>query len=93
MSKALYEAMGDEGSWALFKHDPDGSNRDGTHHNNYGAYEIAKLVVQGLRDARLPIASHIRKDLGVIDPAKPTPLAQFKVPASPTYTDQRPLGD
>ena len=93
MSKTLYEAMGDEGSWALFKHDADGSNRDGTHHNNYGAYVIARLVAQGLRDADLPIAGHLRKDLGPVDPAKPPSLAGFTLPASPTYTDQRPLGD
>jgi lysophospholipase L1-like esterase len=93
MSKPLYEALGEEGSWALFKHDADGSNRDGTHHNNYGAYEIAKLVAQGMRDAKLPIASHLRKDLPKIDPAKPSPLARFTLPMSPTYTDQRPLGD
>ena len=92
-SKTLYETLGDEPSWALFKHNADGSARDATHHSPYGAYEIAKLVVQGVRDAKLPIASHIRKDLPSVDPTKPLPLAQFKVPASPTYTDQRPLGD
>lgn len=93
MSKTLYESLGDEGSWVLFKHDPDGSNRDATHHGNYGAWEIARLVAQGMRDAKLPIASQLRKDLPTIDPAKPTPLAQFTMPASTTYTDQRPLGD
>ena len=93
MSKTLYESFGDEGSWALFKHDADGSNRDGTHHNNYGAYVLAQLVAQGMRDANMPVASQLRKDMPKIDPAKPLPLAQFRVPASPTYTDQRPLGD
>lgn len=93
MSKTLYESFGDEPSWALFKHDADGSNRDGTHHNNYGAYVLAQLVAQGMRDAKMPIASQLKKDLPKIDPAKPMRLADFKVPASPTYTDQRPLGD
>ena len=93
MSKILYETLGEDGSWALFKHDADGSGRDATHHNNYGAYVLAQLVAQGLRDANMPIARQLRKDLPPIDPAKPLRLADFKVPASPTYTDQRPLGD
>jgi lysophospholipase L1-like esterase len=93
MSKTLYETLGEDGSWVLFKHEADGSGRDATHHSNYGAYVLAELVAQGMRDAKMPIASHLRKDLPVIDPAKPLPLAEFKVPMSPTYTDQRPLGD
>jgi hypothetical protein len=39
MSKDLYEALGPVRSGALFK---DG---DGTHHTNYGSYELAKCVV------------------------------------------------
>lgn len=92
-SKVLYETLGETPSLELFKHNADGTGRDATHHGPYGAYEIAKLVLQGMRDAKLPIASHIRKDLPRFDPAKPMPLADFHVPPSPTYTDQRPLGD
>ena len=47
------------------------------HHDNYGAYSLARLVVEGLRDCdpRLlaGLAGHIVPDAGRFDPAHPTP--------------------
>lgn len=92
-SKVLYEALGEQGALELFKHNADGSGRDGTHHSPYGAYQLARIVVEGLRGSGLPIARAIRPDLPRFDPARPDSAASFSVPPSPTYTDQRPLGD
>lgn len=92
-SKAMYEALGETGSLELFKHNPDGTARDATHHSNYGAYELARVIAQGLRDLDLPVGKMVRKDLPRYDPAKPGLIANFKIPSSPNYTDQRPLGD
>src|SRR5215204_3107709 len=50
ISRDLYEALGKDGSGVLFK------EGDGTHHNGYGAYQLAKAVVQSIRDQRLPLA-------------------------------------
>lgn len=91
MSKTLYEALGPEGSKAAFA-EPAPGRLDNTHHDSYGSYELAKAVVLGLRDARVPAAAYI-VDGFAFDPAHPDPAAGFAVPPSPRRTEQRPLGD
>ena len=91
MSKAFYEALGPEGSKAAFAL-PAPGRLDNTHHDNYGAYELAKAVVLGLAQTRVPAAGFI-VDGFAFDPAHPDPVADFAVPASPHHTEQRPLGD
>lgn len=91
-SKVLYEAMGPKGVDSLFMHNADFSVKDGSHHGPYGAYELAKIVVQGLRDAKAPIAKAVVDDLPFYDPGKPTPEIQFKVPPSIAVADERPAG-
>ncbi|WBS04189.1 rhamnogalacturonan acetylesterase [Pseudoduganella sp. SL102] len=89
-SKVLYGALGVEGSKPAFA-TKDGQI-DNTHHSNYGAYLLAKAVASGLRDAKLPVASQI-VDGFAFDAARPDPFEKFAVPASPRYTNERPLGD
>lgn len=86
LSKDLYETLGPEKSGILFK---DG---DGTHHNNYGSYELAKCIVQAIRDQKLPLAKYLIKDLPKFDPKKPDDQKTFAIPASPAVTDLKPLG-
>ncbi len=58
MSKTLYEQLGSQGSATLFKHDfPDATNFDHTHHNSCGAYELAQLVVKGLRKNNINLSA------------------------------------
>lgn len=85
MSKDFYEALGKEGSGAAFK------EGDGTHHNNYGAYELAKMIVEGIRENKLPMAKYLVK-MPKFSPSKPDPVETFAVPASPTATAAKPLG-
>ena len=73
MSKKLYAAMGDQVGEAF---------ADPTHHRNYGAYELSKCIVQGIKDNRLRLADHIVDDFGRFDPAHPYPFASFRMPAS-----------
>jgi lysophospholipase L1-like esterase len=87
MSKDFYEAMGPVNSAAAFK------EGDGTHHNNYGSYELAKCIVQAIRNQRLPLAKYLVKGLPVFDPKKPDSLKGFSVPASPMVTDTKPFGN
>ncbi|RZL37822.1 MAG: rhamnogalacturonan acetylesterase [Rubrivivax sp.] len=91
MSQQLYAALGVERSKAA--HPINAGKIDNTHHNNYGAMQLARLVALGLREARVPVAAQLRDDLGPIDPGKPQPPEQFHVAASPGFTQQRPLGD
>jgi lysophospholipase L1-like esterase len=92
MSKPFYEALGPEKSKLAFA-EPTPGHIDNTHHNNYGAYELAKAIVVGLRQAKLPVAAFVIDDFGQFDPAHPDPVEAFAVPASPGFTHQRPLGD
>ena len=91
MSRKFYEALGPEASAQAFAA-PDGKV-DNTHHNNYGSYELAKCIVQGIRDAKLGIAAQIADDFTGFDPAHPDDPGTFAIPASPNFTNQRPLGD
>lgn len=86
MSKDFYEALGKEGSAAAFK------EGDGTHHNNYGAYEMAKMIVEGIRENKLPIAKYLIKGLPKYNPKNPDPPQKFNLPASPTAPATKPLG-
>ena len=87
MSKDLYEALGKDGSGVLFK------EGDGTHHNNYGSYELAKCIVQAIRDQKLSLSKYLLKDLPKFDPEKPDPPKTFDIPASPSATNIKPLGN
>jgi len=91
MSRTFYEALGPEGSKAAFA-EPAPGRLDNTHHDSYGSYELAKAVVLGLRQARVPAADFIVDDF-TFDPAHPDPVATFAVPPSPHHTIERPLGD
>jgi lysophospholipase L1-like esterase len=91
MSQQMYAALGPERSKAA--HPMNAGKLDNTHHNNYGAMQLARLVALGLREARVPVAAQLRDDLGPIDPGKPQPPEQFRVAPSPGFTQQRPLGD
>jgi hypothetical protein len=94
MSGDLYEALGPKGSIQLFKHDSDNDPKfDATHHSPYGAYELAKCVVLGIQQAKVDLAKHVAEDVSPLDPKHPDPVAEFKIPASPGVTKQRPLGD
>jgi len=85
MSKQLYEALG-----------PENINRafvDGTHHNNYGSYELAKCIVQGIQDAKLDLAKHLIDDLPPFDPSDPDQFENVHIPASPIRDPARPAGN
>ena len=79
MSCAFYEALGPTRSPLAFS----AGGKDITHHDNYGAYELAKCVVQGVRNAQLPLASAITDDFAGFDPAHPDAPETFDLPASP----------
>jgi lysophospholipase L1-like esterase len=89
MSIAFYEALGPDKSPLAFS---DGG-KDITHHDNYGAYELAKCIVQGIREAKLPLAEWIAADFKGFDPAYPDSPDAFALPASPGRSGERPRGN
>lgn len=89
MSTAFYEALGPKKAPLAFS----AGGHDLTHHDNYGAYELAKCVVQGIREANLPLAKSIVPDFATFNPARPDSPENFKLPASPMHSDIAPRGN
>jgi lysophospholipase L1-like esterase len=87
----FYQALGKDKAYLAFA--GHGLTRDATHHDNYGAYELAKIIVQGIKDDNLSLASHIKTDFAGFDPRQPDPVDTFALPPSPQFTNLRPLGD
>jgi len=86
MSTLLYEALGTEKSGLAFK------EGDATHHSDYGSYELAKCIVEGIKANRLGIIKYLVTDLPAFDPRHPDAFESFQVPVSPLVTDIKPLG-
>lgn len=87
MSKPFYEALGPVESLKAF------APNDGTHHNNYGSYELARCIVRGIRAGVPGLVKYLVSDVPPFDPARPDSIESFKVPASPLITDVKPLGN
>jgi hypothetical protein len=77
MSIRFYEALGPlQSPWAFAD-----EGRDKTHHNRYGAYSLARMIVEGLRTAppglTAGLAQHLAADAGTFDPSHPpTPVPE-----------------
>ena len=67
--------------------------QDGTHHNNYGSYELARCVVEGIRQNRLGLEKCLATDVPVFDPAKPDDVKTFHFPESPLRDNAKPEGN
>jgi lysophospholipase L1-like esterase len=87
MSKTFYEALGPVKSALAFK------EGDGSHHNSYGAYELARCVVEGIKANNLSVAKFLAKDVTAFDPSRPDPPEKFKIPASPLRSEVKPPGN
>lgn len=99
MSKVLYEAWGPEQSLKAFVHYPansfpgqDKEIKDNTHFSTYGAYEIAKCIVEGIKKAKLDLAKQLVNDKP-FDPAHPDPLETWNWPLSPLTAVVKPDGN
>jgi lysophospholipase L1-like esterase len=86
MSLVFYHALGPSLEKAFAPGDP-------THHNNYGSYQFAQCVIQGIQQSKLKLAKSIVKDFKGYDPAHPDPLETFEMAASPGPVGAKPLGD
>lgn len=84
----FYEAVGRNRAPLAFN---DGG-KDATHHNNYGAWVLARLVVEGVRAARLPLAQSLAPGLQPFDPARPPAPETFRLAASGARSSDRPAG-
>ncbi len=97
ISKTMWEKMGPDGTLKAFVHYPANSFpgqteelKDNTHFNSYGAYELARCVVESMRGQKLPLASELRPHLAKFNPAHPD--APFTLPVSPMADTTTPYG-
>ncbi|MFT4093963.1 MAG: rhamnogalacturonan acetylesterase [Niabella sp.] len=100
MSKTMYEAWGPERSVKAFVHYPantfpnqKGELKDNTHFNAYGAYELAKCIVQAISRSDLPLKKYISPAFKGFDPAYPDPVENFHLPASSMVGTVKPDGN
>ena len=84
MTRTFFEALGYENSKKALVHYPantfpgqDKPLADNTHFNPYGAYEIAKMVVMGMKQLNLPIVKYLRSDWKDFNPAQPDDYNKF----------------
>jgi lysophospholipase L1-like esterase len=83
LSVRLYQALGTNLSQAF---------QDGSHHNNYGSYELAKCVAAGIAAAKIDLATFLVEDVKAFDPANPDPVETFNVSSSPKRSTAKPDG-
>jgi lysophospholipase L1-like esterase len=89
MSITFLEALGTERSALAF---PSGG-RDITHTNDYGGYELARCVAEGIRAACPPLAGFLAPDFTGFDPSRPDPPESFRLPPSIQHSDVPPRGN
>lgn len=84
MTRTFFETLGYENSKKALVHYPantfpgqDKPLADNTHFNPYGAYEIAKMVVMGMKQLNLPIGKYLRSDWKDFNPAQPDDYNKF----------------
>ncbi len=100
ISKVFYEALGPEKSKKAFVQYPAGTFpgqdrelKDDTHFNAYGAYELARCVVEGIKGNKLGLARYLVDDaLAAFDPAHPDAVEVWSLPMSPVATNGEPEG-
>lgn len=104
MTRTFFESLGVEGSKRALVHYPAGTYpgqdkplADNTHFNPYGAYEVAKMIVLGIRglDAApfLPLQQAIDPSFPPFDPAAPDDPAILRLPAASRFDTTKPDGN
>jgi lysophospholipase L1-like esterase len=100
MSETLYKAWGPAESVKAFVHYPANTYpgqpqplRDDTHFNNYGAYELARCVVEGIKANQLGLVKFLADDVKPFNPARPDRWAKWRFPASPSAASAKPEGN
>ena len=100
MTRTFFETLGFENSKKSLVHYPAGTFAgqkkdlaDNTHFNPYGAYEVAKMMVMGMKSIGLPVTKFLREDWADFDPAKPDDFNHFVWYPSPLNNTTKPDGN
>ncbi len=102
MTRTLYETLGVDNSRKAFVHYPANTFpnqpkalEDNTHFNPYGAYQIAKCVIEGMRELNFPLLDCLRSDYANehYSPSKPDDFNDFHWNDSPFVETVKPDGN
>jgi lysophospholipase L1-like esterase len=100
MTTLMYESWGDELSKKAFVQYPANTFpgqikalADNTHFGSFGANEVAKCVVQGIKNLGLDIAKSIKPSFPNYDPKKPSQPNDWTVPMSNRFEIVKPDGN
>ena len=100
MTRTFYETLGVEGSTHALVHYPahtyPGQQKafeDNTHFNPYGAFEISKMVVEGMKSLQLPVNEWLRPDYVPFDAAQPDDWREFHWNDGPFIDIVKPDGN
>jgi len=100
LTTTLFNALGEDLSMKAFVHYPANSYpgqtkplADNTHFNPYGAYEIAKCVVSGIKAQQLGIGRYLVDDVPKFNPAFPDDPLTWEWPESPKSSLVKPDGN
>lgn len=100
MSQILYKTMGAEDSKRLLVHYPANTYpgqgaafADNTHFNPFGAYEMSRLIIRGMKQLNLPVLQYLKADYIDLDPSQPDDWHSFKWNDSPFIDVVKPDGN
>jgi lysophospholipase L1-like esterase len=97
LTKTFFETLGYEDSKRALVHYPKEMYgrelADNTHFNPYGAYEVAKCVVMGMKQLNLPVVQYLRADWQDFNPAQPDDWKTFKWAPSRISENVKPDGN
>ena len=66
---------------------------DNTHFNPYGAYEVAKMVVMGMKQHQLPMLKALRDDWQDFNPCQPDDFNAWHWYPAPSIEVRKPDGN
>lgn len=100
LTTMLYNTMGETDSKHLLVHYPMGSYpgqkeelKDNTHNNAFGAYEVSKLVIMGMKQLGLELMDYLRPNWRDFSPSQPDDWQQFYWPLTPSASVEKPAGN
>lgn len=100
MTRTFFETLGYELSKKSLVHYPANTFpgqtqalEDNTHFNPYGAYEVAKMVVMGMKELQLPLCQYLTDDWQDYDVFHPDIIEKFVWYTSPTTDATKPAGN
>lgn len=100
MSKTFFETLGYENSKRSLVHYPadtfPGQTKkfeDNTHFNPFGAYEVAKMIVMGLKQTNSPLLEYLRPEWTDFNPSQPDDWTTFHWTPSPMSEFIKPDGN